>query len=201
MPPRRSSLELTVEHEAEGPGGASRRYRLSATYELPPGALPPTAEELRALYESLDAELSSALPNAVLGPRNRGTDRSLEELLETYRPRQPELPELLLSEGEITPGEFERLRRHLAEAAVVRPLEIAPMERPIAAAPLAQDRTPAVARPVEELVRLYHIESLKQAGAVRGRRQISYEEYMALKRHFQREEPPTEPALPPDVRS
>jgi hypothetical protein len=51
------------------------------------------------------------------------------------------------------------------------------------------DRTPSSPRPVDELVRTYRIESIKQAGAVRARRQISYEEYMALKRHFQSEPP------------
>jgi hypothetical protein len=38
---------------------------------------------------------------------------------------------------------------------------------------------------VPELLRTFQIETLRQAGAVRARRQISFEEYMALKRHFE----------------
>ena len=34
----------------------------------------------------------------------------------------------------------------------------------------------------------YAVDSLKQAGAVRARREISFAEYMALKRHFQEAE-------------
>jgi hypothetical protein len=37
---------------------------------------------------------------------------------------------------------------------------------------------------VEELLHTYQITSLRQAGAVRARRQISFDEYMSLKRHF-----------------
>jgi hypothetical protein len=59
-----------------------------------------------------------------------------------------------------------------------------PTDRPIAAMPLEADRTPSTPRPTGQLLDQYRIESLKQAGAVRARRQISFEEYMALKRHF-----------------
>jgi hypothetical protein len=42
-------------------------------------------------------------------------------------------------------------------------------------------------------LRVYQINSLKQAGAVRARREISFSEYMALKRHFQEAEARVEP--------
>lgn len=173
----------------ESPSGEPERVRWSV--ELgPEGDDPnaPTVEELRALLQQLRSDLDAALgPSA----RSAAGDRPLEELIETYRPRQGELVELLLAEGEISPGEAERLRGHLARApaeppgAPVASLPAVPaVDRPLAALPLENDRTPASPRPTADLLATYRIESLKQAGAVRARRQISYEEYMALKRHF-----------------
>ena len=129
-------------------------------------------------------------------------DRELTELVETYRPRQSELVDLLRDEGELTAVEHGRLREYLAAGTTRLPdrsFEDAPasarspasrdgpaptMAPPLAAAPLESDRTPSTSRPVPVLLEQYQISSLKQAGAVRARRQISYEEYMALKRHF-----------------
>ena len=189
---RRTEIELAVERDVADPAGVVRRYRLVARYPLDGAS--PTPEELAPLFRSLSDDLDRSVPAGT--PLTARPDRSLVELVETYRPRQPELLELLRDEGEISLGEFALLQRHLAEPPTAPPLEVAPMDRPIAAAPLAQDRTPLVPRGVDELVRLYHIESLKQAGAVRARRQISYEEYMALKRHFAAAEgaPAPEPA-------
>jgi len=59
------------------------------------------------------------------------------------------------------------------------------VETPLAAAPALAGRPDEGARTVAELLRLYRIDSLKQAGAVRARREISFAEYMALKRYFQ----------------
>lgn len=155
------------------------------------------------LQEALDAIAAEVAPPA---SGAGGSDRPLEELVETYRPRQPELLELLRDEGEITVLEYERLRTHLEHAGAgdgpdpqafrTAGGEPPVTERPIAAAPLAQDRTPSTPRPAADLIRLYRIESIKQAGAVRARRQISYEEYMALKRHFQAAEAAETPAAP-----
>ncbi|MCI4339938.1 MAG: hypothetical protein L3K06_00040 [Thermoplasmata archaeon] len=180
MAPRRTEIELAVERDIADAAGIVRRFRLVARYPLE-GA-PMTPEEIAPLFQALSEELDRSLPAGT--PLTTRPDRSLLELVETYRPRQPELLELLREEGEITHGEFAVLQRHLGERAPAAVPDLAPMDRPIAAAPLAQDRTPIVPRAVDDLLRLYHIESLKQAGAVRARRQISYEEYMALKRHF-----------------
>jgi hypothetical protein len=191
---RRTGTDLAVEREVEDDAGTRRRYRLGARFEPDAGEAAPTAEEtarrLAALSDELDAALSAG-PIHGAPPR---ADRSVSELVEAYHPRQVELVELLLAEGEITRNESGRLREHLANASGrdTAPPEIAGIpatDRPLAAAPLSQDRTSSVARPVPDLLRLYRIESLKQAGAVRGRRQISYEEYMALKRHFASAEP------------
>ncbi len=60
-------------------------------------------------------------------------------------------------------------------------------DQPLAAAPIVAERSLEGARSVSELRRTYQIDTLKQAGAVRARRQISFAEYMALKRHFEAE--------------
>ncbi len=124
-------------------------------------------------------------------------DRDLRELIETYRPRQPELVDLLRDEGELTPTEHVRLRTHLAGGSSSEPPSRGrppvPVEeprlpyadRPIASAPIEAGAPAPPGRPVPELLRVYEITSLKQAGAVRARRQISFAEYMALKRHFE----------------
>lgn len=184
---RRTGTDLTVEREVEDDLGVRRRYRLSATFEA--GDDPPSAEETARQLAALAKELDDALSAGPLGGLAARPDRSTEELVGAYHPRQVELVDLLLAEGEITRGESARLREYLsgATAPMAPPADaggVPPTERPLAAAPLAQDRTSSTVRPVDELVRLYRIESLKQAGAVRARRQISYEEYMALKRHF-----------------
>ncbi|MCI4361063.1 MAG: hypothetical protein L3J91_05115 [Thermoplasmata archaeon] len=176
---RRTEIELAVERDVADADGIVRRFRLVARY--PVDGLSPTSEELAPLYRSLSDDLDRSLPGGS-APVARA-DRDLTELIETYRPRQPELLDLLRDEHELTAGEFQLLTAYLAER-TQGAREPVPTDRPIAAAPLAQDRTPITPRPVDELVRLYRIESLKQAGAVRARRQISYEEYMALKRHF-----------------
>ena len=188
MAARRSSLELTVEREVVGDDGVARRYRLSEMVTIEPGASAPAPEELRGRYRALSEELDRALPHGAPAAAAR-PDRTLAALVEPYRPRQRELLDLLRSEGELTMEEFTRLTRYLDERATGSAGEIPEAERPIAAAPIGADRAPSAPRPVAELIRLYQIGSLKQAGAVRARRQISYEEYMALKRHFSPAEP------------
>jgi hypothetical protein len=187
---RRTHIELAVERDVADADGVVRRFRLVGQFAIE-GA-EPTPEELAPLLRSLTEDLDRSIPAGT--PVAGRPDRSITELIETYRPRQPELLDLLLEDREITDGEFALLQRHLAERGTLAPAEPLPTDRPIAAAPLAQDRTPITPRPVDEVLRLYRIESLKQAGAVRARRQISYEEYMALKRHFSAAEaaPPTD---------
>ena len=194
---RRSEIDLSVERELAGEDGALRRYRLVARYRVEPPDAPTPPEELRELYRALAAELDASVPGAAAR-----SDRPLAELIERYRPRQLELLDLLLDEREISTGEADLMRQYLQGGTLAPPAESGSLtDRPIAAAPLALDRAPAIPRTVDELLRLYQIESLRQAGAVRARRQISYEEYMALKRHFARAEespPPAQPdATPP----
>ena len=196
---RRTGLDLAVERDIVDADGRSTRVRVSARFEMPDGGGAPSTEEVRAQLRNLLEELDRAMPSGSAPVAVARPDRPLEELVETYRPRQVELLDLLREEGEITELEFTRLRQYLAERASAPLTEPGVTQRPIAAAPLALDRAPAVPRPVPELLTLYRIETLKQAGAVRGRRQISYEEYMALKRHFER--PPPVEAATADVRS
>jgi len=207
MAARRRHVELSVERGlgARGPAGAVAR--LSATFEVgAEGEGPSTAELARALDE-LVRDLDGLLgPSIAAVPASRA-DRDLEELVQTYRPRQRELVDLLLADGEITPGEHASL---LASLEARRPsVATAPAppvpdltsvgETPIAAVPLSAEPKLPPSRPVPELLRTFQITSLRQAGAVRARRQISFAEYMALKRHFEaggpagdaRESPPS----------
>ena len=205
MPLKRTGLELSVERELAGPDGAPpRRVRLTARFEVEPGrsiAPEEIAQAARELSAEADAALGPASAESAAPPR---PDRAIAELIDAYHPRQLELVDLLLEEGQVTAGEAAAMRAHLSRAAAPSPAapRSAPpppspegeppiQDRPLAALPLANDRTPSVPRPVDQLIRDYHIESLKQAGAVRARRQISYDEYMALKRHFAGPDGPT----------
>ena len=163
--------------------------RLSAKFEVPPEGSGPDHAALARALDDLQADLDGLLgPLLAAAPAAR-PDRDLTELVETYRPRQRELVDLLLDEGELTSGEHARLVDYLsappapAEAAAAPPGRA--VETPLAAVPAVVARSEDEGRPVPELLRLYQITSLKQAGAVRGRREISFSEYMALKRHFQ----------------
>jgi len=181
---RRVDLTLSAERTIVGPSGVPETVRLAARFEFSEGT-PPTPGELESALGQLREELDHAVARI---PSAGGTARGLEELVETYRPRQAELVRLLEADGEISGAEANQLLAYLAQGgspAPARPSDLpTPTEQPIAAAPLSLDRTPSVPRPIADLLQLYHIESLKQAGAVRARRQISYEEYMSLKRHF-----------------
>jgi hypothetical protein len=186
---RRTSTSLGLEREVTGPGGAPERLRLSARFESgSPDDAPPNPEALREALDALRAEMDDLVGRPESA---RGGLRPLEELVETYRPRQAELVELLQEDGEISVPEAELLHSYLARAAAapdeVRPPPPGvppPTDRPIAAMPLEHDRSPSTPRPIAQLLEIYRIQTLKQAGAVRARRQISFEEYMALKRHF-----------------
>jgi hypothetical protein len=194
---RRTSLTLGLERDSAGPGGASERIRISATYDAGEDPSSLGLEELRSALARLREEL-----DGIAGGRTG--ERPLDELVETYRPRQAELVDLLREEGEISGPEAERLQGYLAQlpaaAEPPRPMPSdlpPPTDRPIAAMPLENDRTPTTPRPVALLLDQYRIETLKQAGAVRARRQISFEEYMALKRHFSAAPVPVTPGPSP----
>ncbi|HEV2428681.1 MAG TPA: hypothetical protein VGV64_02400 [Thermoplasmata archaeon] len=197
-PWRRRAIDLSVEREYTDASGAVLRIRLASSIDVTANEAPPSPESYAEELRRLDRELGEAAALRGLSPVVAHRERDLEELVETFRPRQPELIEALRAEGAITETESGLLTDYLAsrpppagrDRPAVRPTSAdsgpsAP-ERPLplAAMPLANDRTPASPRPVDELLTTYRIETLKQAGAVRARRQISYDEYMALKRHF-----------------
>ena len=195
MTVRRRETELSLERPLGPEGPAGGVVRLSARLETDPAGAGPSPSELAEALDALKADLDALLGVPLAGLPATRPDRELSELIDTYRPRQRELVDLLRDEGEITSVEHGRLVDYLATSAVgSRPTPLpehrpAPrFDQPIAAVPISAERPPEPARPVAELLRQYQITSLKQAGAVRARRQISFEEYMALKRHFQPED-------------
>ncbi|HYB63273.1 MAG TPA: hypothetical protein VEE86_02480 [Thermoplasmata archaeon] len=189
MPIRRREVELTVERPLRPDLPSAGTVKLSAKFDLPPDGSGPGHSELARALDDLQADL-----DGIVGPLLAATpigrpERDLTELVETYRPRQRELIDLLLGEGELTAGEHARLVEYLGAPPAPAEPPAPPPERkldaPIAAVPIVAARADEGARPVPELLRLYRIDSLRQAGAVRARREISFAEYMALKRHFQ----------------
>jgi hypothetical protein len=195
---RRRQLEISVERPlgARGPEGAVAR--LSATFDAGPDGEGPSSSDLAKALDQLLQELEGVLgPSLGALPASRN-DRELEELVQTYRPRQRELVDALLADGELSAGEHQSLLAALpALSSAPRPAAHAPPgaspasvvpnvgETPIAAVPIVAEPKLPAARPVPELLRTFQISNLRQAGAVRARRQISFAEYMALKRHFE----------------
>ncbi|HTP56197.1 MAG TPA: hypothetical protein VML53_06010 [Thermoplasmata archaeon] len=185
---RRREFELSVERPLGPAGPAGGVARLTVRWDAAADGGTVATAELRAEYDRMAAELEALVGAPLAALPAARTDRDVTELVETYRPRQRDLVDLLLSDGEITSVEHDRLVEHLSGA---RPPAKAPApppaaaDAPIAAAPVASEGALPPARPVAELLRTYQIASLKQAGAVRARRQISFAEYMALKRHFE----------------
>jgi len=181
-----------VERSLGGRGPEGSVARLTATFDVSGDSSPSQAELSQALDELVRDLEGLVGPSLAAAPIARA-DRDLEELVQTYRPRQRELVDLLLADGEITPGEHARLLATVGHApatterrAAPPPAEPAPpAETPIAAVPIAAEPKLPPSRPVPELLRTFQISSLRQAGAVRARRQISFAEYMALKRHFE----------------
>ncbi len=206
MAERRRDFELSVERRLgpEGPAGAT--VRLSVRLEVGPEGARPSPQELARELDALQEDLNALVgPPIAAMPAGRA-DRELSELVETYRPRQRELVDLLLDEGELTPREHARLAEYLGPAGTgagpaVAPASTPETERLIATVPIDRATAPAPrsgggpalapprpaenVRPVAELLQTYQISNLRQAGAVRARRQISFAEYMALKRHFE----------------
>lgn len=199
MTARRREIELSVDRPV-GPAGAGS-VRLSAKFEVEPGGSPPDPAELARELDRLKADLDALVGPPIAAAPIARVDRPLSELVDAYRPRQRELVDLLREEGELTGAEHARLVEYLASGRAERAsppaAEVPETERLIATVPI--DRPPAStasrarpvteperARPVAELLETYQITNLRQAGAVRGRRQISFAEYMALKQHFER---------------
>jgi hypothetical protein len=136
---------------------------------------------MEALTERLDSALALSGTFTV---KHVESNRTVDELIQAYRPRQVELVDLLREDGEISIQESERMKAHLERHPenLTRSLSVPP-----ARARGKEEGIPAMPRPVGELIDTYRIESLRQAGAVRARRQISFAEYMSLKRHFSEE--------------
>ena len=177
---RPREIELSVDRPlARSLGAEGGTVRLTARFAVDGGGEGPTSAELQEALDRLRAELDGLrLPSI-------RADRPLDELVEAYHPRQMELVELLRDEGELTTGEFEALRAHLAPGAPPPATRATPPAGPVGTpAPTAAER-PTGARSVAELLERYGIDSLRAAGIVRARREISFDEYMALKRHFQ----------------
>jgi len=190
---RRRETELSLERPLGPEGSAGGVVRLSVRLESPPDGAAPTPSELAEALDGLKADLEALLGAPLAALPALRVDRPLTELIETYRPRQRELVDLLRDEGEISGVEHGFLVEYLSSGpasprsapSAAPPAEAPRFDQPIAAVPIAAERPSGTTRPVAELIRQYQIASLKQAGAVRARRQISFEEYMALKRHFQ----------------
>ncbi len=189
VPLERRQIELSVERPLGPDRSADGSVHLTARFDLAPGAPAPSTQELARALDELKADLDALVGTPLAGLPARRIERSLSELVEAYRPRQRELIDLLRDDGEITDVEHARLAEYLTGGAGARPGDDRPVEstadHPIAAVPIAASPAPTPARSVDELLRTFQIASLKQAGAVRARRQISFSEYMALKRHFE----------------
>jgi len=198
---RRRETELSLERPVGPEGAAGGVVRLTVRLESRSDGSPPTPGELAEALDALKADLDALVGTPLAALPAARTDRPVTELVEAYRPRQRELVDLLRDEGEISGAEHARLVEYLAAgalaprsaAAAAAPPEPPRFDQPIAAVPIAAERPSEATRPVAELIRQYQIASLKQAGAVRARRQISFEEYMALKRHFQPPDAGVEP--------
>jgi len=204
--PRRRETELSLERPLTPDGPAGGVVRLTVRFEPDSTGAGPTPRDLALALDALKADMDALVGLPIAAAPALRPDRPLPELIDTYRPRQRELVDLLLDEGEISKTEHGRLAEYVTgiPGSARAPAEHAPEPRfdqpisavPIAAAPpsgpVVPERRTESSRPVPELLTLYQIESLKQAGAVRARRQISFEEYMALKRHFERTPAPTE---------
>jgi hypothetical protein len=187
---RRRETELSLERPLGPEGPAGGVVRLSVRLEPPADGTAPSPSELAEALDALKADLDALVGPPLAALPSTRADRPLAELVGAYRPRQRELVDLLRDEGEITPLEHTRLVEYLSAgagtpSAASPPAEPPRFDQPIAAMPIVAERPSEPTRPVAELIRQYQIASLKQAGAVRARRQISFEEYMALKRHFQ----------------
>lgn len=185
MRPR--EVELVVERPTTA-DGVGERVRLAARFEVAEGADGPTPQDLMQALDRLRADLDVLVGAPLAAAPSLRPDREVAELVDTYHPRQRQLIDLLREEGELTATEHERLVEYLAVGRTAPPSSPpapAVLDAPLAAAPILAERLPDRTRTVPELLRTFQIETLRQAGAVRARRQISFGEYMALKRHFE----------------
>ncbi len=175
-------VTLTLEMEVPGEEGHPPR-RLSLSTVLPSPAGPEERQtEVREAVERLRDCLRTA--GEVLLPPGSGprADRALEELMETYHPRDAKLLETLLWDGELTPGEHQLL---------VGAIPSAPEGSGASPEAPGRGKLPASPRPADVLVRELELKDLKDANRARFRRLISFDEWTSLKRHFERAPSPS----------
>ena len=142
MAPRRKEYELTVEQELPAAAdGAPRRARLTARFTGEAGETDLDDAELARSLRELADRLARASEAAGVGrgpAAGARPDREVRELLETYRPRQIELVELLHADGELTDGEYAVLRARMTE----RPSEVEEPRTPAVPPGGSEDRGP-----------------------------------------------------------
>lgn len=207
----RTELTITLEEDLPPEGeGQPRRLRLSTTVRAPEGK-ELTREEIAEATKTLLDQMAHArgaagpLETPVAGPR---PDRSVDELVDSYRPKSLELVDALLWEGELTPTEHEALKAAVSRSPPKPGRREAPTPRPpsppaVVAGTVAAPSAPAApaaneparpasaarfgpARPTDTLVKELSLQNLRDVNVARARRLISFDEWSALKAHFER---------------
>lgn len=176
---------------------------------------PEIAGAVKALEEQMRYAKEAALPPGSVAPSTRA-DRPAAELMEAYRPKSVELVDALLWEGELSPTEHEALKAAVAELAGKPPRREPPAPRPSSpsatssppasasltstpttphapASPPAPDASKGAAparfgpaRPTDSLVKELDLRNIRDVNLARSRRLISFDEWSALKAHFER---------------
>lgn len=202
MPGQPNEITIAVEEDLPpSEGGAPRRLRLSATVRAPEGkevaseVVVEAASRLRSRLEEVSRQVRAA-EGGESGPR---VERALADLLEEYRPKEPALVDALLWNGELTPTEHQVLRDAVAKQVAPSPPP-APPRKPVPASPSppATKSEPSAVppgrsagprgppRPVEQLVQELNLRNLQEVNRARYQRVISFDEWSALKAHFER---------------
>ena len=170
----RAPVTLTL--SVEVPDGERPPRRLAVSTTLKPQGETAAPPEVREALERLKGWLDEGERLLLGAGAGAKPDRSLEELVETYHPRDARLLDSLLWDGEISPTEHDLLLTTL------RPVE--PPKVPAPAGLQGSDRSGGAPRPPEGLVAELGLKDLKDANRARFRRLISYDEWVALKAYF-----------------
>ncbi len=173
-----TSRDVSVTLEGEvyvGEQSAPLRLRVSQTLVPEEGKAVSDEEVTRAAaalkrtllvtLKTLGSEESELRPSVTYS----GPTRSIEVLREIYTPRSPDHVDALLWEGEISREEHGLLLGTLrTRGETVAP---APAHLP---------------RPVPVLIEELKLQDMRDVNRARGKRVISYDEWLALKQHFAR---------------
>jgi hypothetical protein len=173
MTAHQKEVVIGLEGEVFRGGNASPwKLKLSTTI-VPDAGGSVTEKDVLVATEDLRNILAAALKNAGTTEMDEGAvasssgpPRSIEVLNQVYTPRSSEHVDALLWEGQITAAEHSLMMSSI---------------RGTSSPPSSGQR---FQRSIEELVKEFHIESLKDANFARAKELISYEEWTALKRHF-----------------